>query len=364
MIAVVLVYLNFVANALSISWAASVSPTLVSIVALGGYVVRLIIYTVALVLLNQLPWFSPVAFALALVPAIVGLLIFEAKALSGRMQADLWTFDGARPPVTGAVLAATFEPPSTKDFVYGCWGPPSRSSGSTLCFNFIAFLLVLTTLIVLALFFFAFRKPKVMPGKFQLMMELGVQFVRENIADADARARRRAVHAAPRLVLLLHPDREHVRGRAGHQLLGEQPRGDPARAGPGLVVHVQHRRDPTSTASSATSGTRRIIPEAPAILRYGLLMPIEFISNIIVRPITLTVRLTANFVAGHFLLAIFFLGTVFFLEDGPKTWPFAALSFPLALMLVGLELFVAALQAFIFAVLSASYIGQAMAEAH
>ena len=107
-----------------------------------------------------------------------------------------------------------------------------------------------------------------------------------------------------------------------------------------------------------------IIPEAPAILRYGLLMPIEFISNIIVRPITLTVRLTANFVAGHFLLAIFFLGTVFFLENGPKTWAFAALSFPLSLMLVGLELFVAALQAFIFAVLSASYIGQAMAEGH
>jgi hypothetical protein len=97
-IAVVLVYLNFVANALSISWAASVSPTLVSIVALGGYVVRLIIYTVALVLLNQLSWFSPVAFALALVPAIVGLLIFEAKALSGRMQADLWTFDGSGRP--------------------------------------------------------------------------------------------------------------------------------------------------------------------------------------------------------------------------------------------------------------------------
>jgi ATP synthase protein I len=97
-IAVVLVYLNFVANALSISWAASVSPTLVSIVALGGYVVRLIIYTVALVLLNQLSWFSPVAFALTLVPAIVGLLIFEAKALSGRMQADLWTFDGAGRP--------------------------------------------------------------------------------------------------------------------------------------------------------------------------------------------------------------------------------------------------------------------------
>ena len=97
-IAIAIVYLNFVANALSIAWAASISPTLVSIVALGGYVVRLIVYTIALVLLNQLSWFSPVAFALALVPAIIALLIYEAKALSGRMQADLWTFDGARRP--------------------------------------------------------------------------------------------------------------------------------------------------------------------------------------------------------------------------------------------------------------------------
>jgi hypothetical protein len=97
-IAIGLVYLNFVANALSIAWAAAISPTLVSIVALGGYAVRLIIYTTALVLLNQLPWFSPVAFALALVPAIVALLIYETKALSGRMQADLWTFEGGRRP--------------------------------------------------------------------------------------------------------------------------------------------------------------------------------------------------------------------------------------------------------------------------
>ena len=64
------------------------------------------------------------------------------------------------------------------------------------------------------------------------------------------------------------------------------------------------------------------------------------------------------------IIFAYFLGTVFFLENGPKTWAFAALSFPLSLMLVGLELFVAALQAFIFAVLSASYIGQAMAEGH
>ena len=94
-IAIAVVYANFVANALSIAWAATVSPTLVSIVALGGYVVRLVVYTIALVLLNQLAWFSPVAFPLALVPAVIALLVYEAKALSGPMEADLWSFDGA-----------------------------------------------------------------------------------------------------------------------------------------------------------------------------------------------------------------------------------------------------------------------------
>jgi len=95
-IAIVVVAVNFVAFALSISWAARVSPTMLAIVALGGYVVRLIIFTMVLVGLNTLAWFSPLAFTLALIPATISLLIYEAKLLSGRLQADLWSFDGAR----------------------------------------------------------------------------------------------------------------------------------------------------------------------------------------------------------------------------------------------------------------------------
>jgi hypothetical protein len=98
-IAVVIVYLNFLANAGSLAWAAHTSPTLVSIVAIGGYAFRLIVYTIALVLLNQLEWFSPLAFVLALVPTVIALLVYEAKALSGRMQSELWTFpQGATRP--------------------------------------------------------------------------------------------------------------------------------------------------------------------------------------------------------------------------------------------------------------------------
>src|SRR4029079_7651789 len=80
------------------------------------------------------------------------------------------------------VLAATFEPPSTKDFVYRCFGPSVRVAGFDFCFNFILGLVVVTTLVVLALFYLAFRKPTVVPGRLQSLMELGIEFVRENIA--------------------------------------------------------------------------------------------------------------------------------------------------------------------------------------
>ena len=93
LIAVVVVAANFVAFALSIAWAARVSPTMLAVVALGGYLVRLIVYTLVLVVLNTLAWFSPLAFTLALMPTVIGLLVYEAKLLSGRLQADLWSFD-------------------------------------------------------------------------------------------------------------------------------------------------------------------------------------------------------------------------------------------------------------------------------
>ena len=94
-IAVVIVFLNFIAAAVSVAWAARISPAILFAVALGGFVVRLMIYTIALVLLNTLEWFSPLAFALTLVPVTVGLLVIEARALSGRLQADMWSFEGA-----------------------------------------------------------------------------------------------------------------------------------------------------------------------------------------------------------------------------------------------------------------------------
>ena len=83
------------------------------------------------------------------------------------MQADLWSFDGARHD--RYLLAATFEPPSTKDFVFGCWGGSSTLFGFDLCFNFITFLLLADDdhrpgAVLLR----APASPRVVPGKLQI----------------------------------------------------------------------------------------------------------------------------------------------------------------------------------------------------
>jgi F-type H+-transporting ATPase subunit a len=97
---------------------------------------------------------------------------------------------------------------------------------------------------------------------------------------------------------------------------------------------------------------------------YILLTPIEFFSTIIVRPITLAVRLFANMVAGHMILAVLFLGTWVFLHGnflGKIAW---VLPFGLGAILTGFEVFVAGMQAFIITILTAVYIAGAAHPEH
>ena len=92
-IGVAIVAVNLTTAALATSWAARVSPVMLYAVALGGFVVRMIVLVAVVMILDPLPWFSTVAFALAVVPATIAVLVFEAKTLSARTtQADLWYF--------------------------------------------------------------------------------------------------------------------------------------------------------------------------------------------------------------------------------------------------------------------------------
>ena len=78
-IGVAIVSLNFAAHGLSLAWASGVSITAVNAIALGGFVLRLGVIVAAMFALNTMTWFSPLAFGLAVVPATVLLLVYEAR---------------------------------------------------------------------------------------------------------------------------------------------------------------------------------------------------------------------------------------------------------------------------------------------
>lgn len=103
-------------------------------------------------------------------------------------------------------------------------------------------------------------------------------------------------------------------------------------------------------------------PGVPTAM-YFLLSPIELVSTIIIRPFTLMVRLFANMFAGHVLLGIFFLGTLYWLIPHVGI-VFSGVSFVMAVILVAFEILIDSLQAYIFTLLTAIYISGSLAPEH
>lgn len=97
------------------------------------------------------------------------------------------------------------------------------------------------------------------------------------------------------------------------------------------------------------------MPGVPVPMKI-ILAPIELL-GVFIKPFALMIRLYANITAGHVVL-MSILGLMFIF----KSWIGSPLSFGLALALSLLELLVAALQAYIFTMLTALYFGSAVEE--
>ena len=113
----------------------------------------------------------------------------------------------------------------------------------------------------------------------------------------------------------------------------------------------------TFTANKNYWGHIFWMPGVPTPMKF-VLAPIELLGTII-KPFSLMIRLYANIVAGHVVL-MSIIGLMFIF----KSWLGSSLSFFLAFALSLLEILVAALQAYIFTMLSALYFGAANEEHH
>lgn len=108
------------------------------------------------------------------------------------------------------------------------------------------------------------------------------------------------------------------------------------------------------------------MPGVPAVIKIFILTPVEILS-VFIKPFTLMLRLFANITAGH-IVVLSFVGLVFIFGRMGQSVGGAIggllVAAPLTIFIMAIELLVAFIQAYVFILLVASYIGAATEEAH
>jgi len=99
---------------------------------------------------------------------------------------------------------------------------------------------------------------------------------------------------------------------------------------------------------------RTFAPKFVPSWMYVIVFPIELISNWIAKPLSLFIRLCANMLAGHIIIIVLQSMIIYF-----KNYLIAVPVVPFVTVMMIFEIFVSAIQAYIFAVLSSMYIGNA-----
>jgi F-type H+-transporting ATPase subunit a len=245
-----------------------------------------------------------------------------------------------------------FEWPSIVDLHLG---------GLDLSINRVVLQMFLVALLVWALFFFAFRKPRLVPSGLQNVMEAMVDFIRNQIALEVIG--HEGIRFVPYLTTLfafvflgnvggiIPPVFFPLNGRMALPAV---------MAVCSLLLFI--------SVGVSQQGFRYFLnvlfpPGMPKAI-YLLLTPIELISTFVVRPITLAIRLLANMIAGHLILSVFFVAAGYMLTSLNISTIFGVGALVFAVALIAFELFVAGLQAYVFTILSAVYIAGAMEPEH
>jgi F-type H+-transporting ATPase subunit a len=264
--------------------------------------------------------------------------------------------------VTGQsiVLAADVPfPPSVEDFYLPSilpWGEHNN-----YWFTKVTALVWLTVALIIVFFLVTYRKPKLVPTKKQWLAESIYGFVRNNIAVEMIGPR--GVAFAPYLTtLFLFILLNNFWGIV--PLVQISPNSHIAfPAFLAIISYVMFIAVGVRQHGFVKYFKNALIPPAPWFILF-LLIPIEFFSNFLVRPFSLAVRLFANMFAGHLLLLVFTLGGFAMLNANAWLAPVSVLSWALTIALTFLEFLVVCLQAYVFTVLTASYVQGALADEH
>ena len=223
---------------------------------------------------------------------------------------------------------------------------------------------LLMAAVLVLLFVVAFRNPKLVPKGIQNVGEHAIDFVRVQIAE-DILGKKEGRRFLPIIAAIFFTVLA-VNLPTIIPFLNISPS---ARIGLPLVLAL------VAYVAFIYAGVKRhgfgkfvksslIIPGLPTFLHF-LVAPIEFFSTFVLRPLTLTIRLMANMLAGHLILVMLFSATNFFFWQLNAWTTVSGLTLIAALLFTAYELIIIFLQAYIFALLTAVYIELSLhADAH
>lgn len=251
-----------------------------------------------------------------------------------------------------------FSPPSVEEAFF--WD--RIGDGSFIASIKVVVLLLIGTVLILAFFLAAGRKAAVVPGKLQFFAEGIYGFVRNGIAIEvmGKLGRSWAPFLATMFSFILVMNIYEIIPVAAIPVTSHFVY--PA----ALALMVWALYNFVGIKKHGFLGylkSQCVIPGIPWPMHL-LLIPMEFLSKILLQPFTLAVRLFANMFAGHMLVVVAGAGTIYLLESGGFNYVMAVLPFLASIGLWFFELLICALQAYVFVLLTAIYLEGAMADSH
>lgn len=249
-----------------------------------------------------------------------------------------------------------FKPPSSKDFDL----PPVFEN---LAFTTKPIFLVLLSALLVSLFFaFSARKAAVVPSKFQFAGELIYGFVRKDLGqDILGHEFKRFMPYLFTLFTFILTN--NIFGIVPFIQFPTFSRISFAYVLGIITFGVFHYVGLRKQGVKKYIKDIMFMPGVPKPV-YILLTPIEVATYLVVRPLTLSLRLFANMFAGHLLLMIFILGGEHLLQGAIAMKAVGILAFGMGIALTFFEFLVQCLQAYIFTLLTALYIAGGLADEH
>ena len=234
----------------------------------------------------------------------------------------------------------------------------------SLVFNIskVTILLFIVVLVIIGFFLYAFRSPKLVPRGTQNVGELGYLFIRDGIArEAMGKDGDKFVPFLFSFFFLIW-----MSNFVGIVPFAQIPITSifAIPVAFALIVYLTWVPLGIYRQGFGPFFKNMLFPPGVPKAMYGLLAPIEFISNIIVRPFTHSVRLFANMFAGHLLIASFSVATFYLISASVIGIMGSVASFAVTIALTGFEILIQALQAYIFTLLTAVYISGALHAEH